>query len=112
MSVTNKTETIDIVVNDVVFTIDLNVAIKAGIAKPVNTHKIGNYYRNNKNGNIYILMSYGGWHRVSLVPLTGAMTGYRELAVSVNNINEITDTEFAYMSYDEDLELIANPLVK
>lgn len=107
-----KSETVKIVINNVVFTIDLDLAIKAGIATPVRTHKIGNYYRNIKTGVIYILMSYGGFTRVSLVPLTGSMAGYRELAVSVANTNKITEAEFAYMSYNEDYELIDNPLIK
>ena len=108
-----KTQMVNVTINDVVFTIDIDAAIKAGIATPVRTHKIGNYYRNIKTGNIYILMSYGGFTRVSLVPLMGSMAGYRELAdVRVANINKITEAEFAYMSYDEGYELIDNPLIK
>ena len=109
---TTKTQTINVTINDVVFTIDIDVAIKAGIAKPVRTHKIGNYYRDISNGVIYILMSYGGWHRVSLVPLTGSLAGYRDLAIDVNNIHKITEAEFSYMDHKRELEQIDNPLAK
>ncbi len=106
-----KSETVKIVINNVVFTVDLEDAVRAGIVNIVKTHKVGNYYRNTKTGIIYILMSYGGWTRVSLVPLTGSMAGYRELAVSVGNTNKITEAEFAYMCYNEPYEQIDNPLV-
>lgn len=109
---TTKTQTVNVTINDVVFTIDIDVAIKAGIAKPVTTHKIGNYYRHPQFGTIFILMSYGGWHRVSLVLLTGSMAGYRRMAVDVNNINKITEAEFNYIACGMTLEQIDNPLVK
>ena len=107
-----KTQTVSVNINGVEFNIDIDVAIKAGIAKPVRTHKIGNYYRDIKTGAIYILMSYGGWTRVSLVPLTGSMAGYRHMAMDVNNINKITEEEFSYVDGGHKLEQIDNPLVK
>ena len=109
---TTKTQTVNVTINDVVFTIDIDVAIKAGIAKPVTTHKIGNYYRHPQFGTIYILMSYGGWHRVSLVPLTGSMAGYRHMAIDVKNFHTITEAEFTYVASGMTLEQIDNPLVK
>ena len=107
-----KTQTVSVNINGVEFNIDIDVAIKAGIAKPVRTHKIGNYYRDIKTGVIYILMSYGGWHRVSLVHLTGTMVGYRDQSLDVNNIHKITEAEFSYMDCSRVLEQIDNPLVK
>ena len=107
-----KTQTVSVNINGVEFNIDIDVAIKAGIAKPVRTHKIGNYYRDIKTGVIYILMSYGGWTRVSLVPLTGSLAGYRDLAIDVNNIHKITEAEFSYIDGGHMLEQIDNPLIK
>jgi hypothetical protein len=107
-----KTQTVSVNINGVEFNIDIDVAIKAGIAKPVRTHKIGNYYRDIKTGVIYILMSYGGWHRVSLVPLTGSLAGYRDQSLDVNNLHKITEAEFSYIDCGRVLEQIDNPLVK
>jgi len=107
-----KTQTVSVNINGVEFNIDIDVAIKAGIAKPVRTHKVGNYYRHPTLGTIYILMSYGGWHRVSLVPLTGTMVGYRNQAIDVNNIHKITEAEFTYIDGGHMLEQIDNPLIK
>jgi hypothetical protein len=110
--ITTKTQTVNVTINDVVFTIDIDVAIKAGIAKPVRIHKIGNYYRDIKTGVIYILVSYGGYSRVSLVPLTGIMAGYRHMTIDVGNINKITEDWFTYVASGMELEQIDNPLVK
>ena len=110
--IATKTQTVSVNINGVEFNIDIDVAIKAGIAKPVRTHKIGNYYRDIKRGVIYILVSYGGLSRVSLVSLTGSMVGYREQAIDVAKINKITEAEFTYIDYGMELELIDNPLVK
>jgi len=112
--ITTKTQTVNVTINDVEFNIDIDVAIKAGIAKPVRTHKIGNYYRDIKFGGIYILVrfSYGGYSRVSLVFLTGIMTGYRVQMIDLPNINKITEAEFTYVANGMELELIDNPLVK
>ena len=85
--IVTKTQTVSVNINGVEFNIDIDVAIKAGIAKPVRTHKIGNYYRDIKTGVIYILVSYGGYSRVSLVFLTGIMTGYRVQTIDLPNIN-------------------------
>jgi hypothetical protein len=110
--IVTKTQTVSVNINGVEFNIDIDVAIKAGIAKPVRTHKIGNYYRDIKTGVIYILVSYGGYSRVSLVPLTGIMAGYRHMAIDVGNINKITEDWFKYVASGMELELIDNPLVK
>ena len=109
-----KTQTVSVNINGVEFNIDIDVAIKAGIAKPVRTHKIGNYYRDIKTGVIYILMSYGGLTRVSLVPLTGSKAGMTAMAgfMAVDNINKITEAEFSYVGDSHMLEQIDNPLVK
>ncbi len=109
---TTKTQTVNVTINDVVFTIDIVAAIKLGIATPVRTHKMGNYYRDIDTGVIYILMCYGNRHRVSLVPLTGWMPGYREPGVDVNNVRNITEDEFSYIKGSRVLELIDNPMVK
>ena len=110
--IVTKTQTVSVNINGVEFNIDIDVAIKAGIAKPVRTHKIGNYYRDIKFGGIYILVSYGGYSRVSLVFLTGIMTGYRVQTIDLPNINKITEAEFTYVANGMELELIGNPLVK
>ena len=109
---TTKTQTVNVTINDVVFTIDIDMAIKLGIATPVRTHKKGNYYRDIDTGVIYILMSYGNRHRVSMVPLTGSWAGDREPATDVNNVHRITEDEFTYIKWGRELELIDNPLVK
>jgi hypothetical protein len=109
---TTKTQTINVTINDVVFTIDIDAAIKAGIVKTVTTHKIGNYYRHPQSGTIFILVSYGGLSRVSLVPLTGAGAGYRYQTIDLPNINKITEAEFTYVASGMTLEQIDNPLVK
>ena len=110
--IVTKTQTVSVNINGVEFNIDIDVAIKAGIAKPVRTHKIGNYYRNIKTGVIYILVSYGGYSRVSLVFLTGIMTGYRVQTIDLPNINKITEDWFTYVASGMELEQIDNPLVK
>ena len=107
-----KSEIVKIVINNVEFTIDIDEAIKLGIATPVRTHKKGNYYRDIDTGVIYILMSYGNRHRVSMVPLTGSWAGDREPATDVNNVHRITEDEFTYIKWGRELELIDNPLVK
>ena len=109
---TTKTQTVNVTINDVVFTIDIDMAIKLGIATPVRTHKKGNYYRDINTGVIYILMSYGNRHRVSMVHLTGRYCGDREPSFDVNNVHRITEDEFTYIKCGRELELIDNPLVK
>ena len=111
---TTKTQTVNVTINDVVFTIDIDVAIKAGIAKPVTTHKIGNYYRNIVSGDIYMLISYYyGRNRVSLVRLTGFNPGMLISPTIVFDVNNITEAEFTYMTHTSSrLEQIDNPLVK
>lgn len=107
-----KTQAVSVNINGVEFNIDIDVAIKAGIAKPVRTHKIGNYYRHPQCGTIFILVSYGGLSRVSLVPLTGSMAGYRYQTIDLPNINKITEAEFNHVACGMTLEQIDNPLVK
>lgn len=109
---TTKTQMVNVTINGVVFTIDIDAAIKSGIVKPVITHKMGNYYRDIDTGVIYILMSYGNRHRVSLVHLTGRYCGDREPSFDVNNVRHITEDEFTYIKCGRELELIDNPLVK
>ena len=109
-----KTQTVSVNINGVEFNIDIDVAIKAGIAKPVRTHKVGNYYRNIVSGDIYMLISYYyGRNRVSLVRLTGFHPGVLISPTIVFDVNNITEAEFTCMtSTSSRLEQIDNPLVK
>jgi hypothetical protein len=109
-----KNQTVSVNINGVEFNIDIDVAIKAGIAKPVRTHKVGNYYRNIVSGDIYMLISYYyGRNRVSLVRLTGFNPGMLISPTIVFDVNNITEAEFTYMTHTSSrLEQIDNPLVK
>ena len=107
-----KSETVKIVINNVVFTVDLEDAVRAGIVNIVKTHKVGNYYRHRQTGSIYILTSHSNCSHVSLVKLTGNFIGSRVRAGIVFNKEKITEVEFAYVSCEMELELIDNPLVK
>ena len=106
-----KNQTVSVNINGVEFNIDIDVAIKAGIAKPVRTHKVGNYYRNIVSGDIYIISYYYGRNRVSLVRLTGSKPSAIE-PCHVSNQNDITERDFTYFTYGMKLEQIDNPLVK
>ena len=112
--IVTKTQTVSVNINGVEFNIDIDVAIKAGIAKPVRTHKIGNYYRNIVSGDIYMLISYYyGRNRVSLVRLTGFHPGVLISPTIVFDVNNITEAEFTCMTHTSSrLEQIDNPLVK
>jgi hypothetical protein len=114
-----KNQTVNVTINGVEFNIDIDVAIKAGIAKPVRTHKIGNYYRWPATGNIYILIRHvithynGYYNRVSLVAVTGHAAGVAfEMIDFPNTINKLTEDEFTSVARGMELELIDNPLVK
>ena len=110
--IVTKTQTVSVNINGVEFNIDIDVAIKAGIAKPARTHKVGNYYRNIETGDIYILVSYYyGSHRVSLVRLTGSKPS-AIIPCHVSNQSDITERDFTYFTYGMKLEQIDNPLVK
>ena len=109
----NSTKTVNVTINDVVFTIDVDLAIKSGIAKPATTHKVGNYYRNIVSGDIYIISYYYGRNRVSLVRLTGFHSGVFISPTFVFDVNNITEAEFTCMTRTSSrLEQIDNPLVK
>ncbi len=108
-----KNQTVSVNINGVDFNIDIDVAIKAGIAKPVRTHKVGNYYRNIVSGDIYIISYYYGRNRVSLVRLTGFHSGVFISPTFVFDVNNITEAEFTCMTRTSSrLEQIDNPLVK
>jgi hypothetical protein len=108
-----KNQTVSVNINGVEFNIDIDVAIKAGIAKPVRTHKVGNYYRNIVSGDIYIISYYYGRNRVSLVRLTGFHPGVFISPTFVFDVNNITEAEFTCMTRTSSrLEQIDNPLVK
>jgi hypothetical protein len=108
-----KNQTVSVNINGVEFNIDIDVAIKAGIAKPVRTHKVGNYYRNIVSGDIYIISYYYGRNRVSLVRLTGFHSGVFISPTFVFDVNNITEAEFTCMTRTSSrLEQIDNPLVK
>ena len=111
---TTKTQTVNVTINDVVFTVNLEDAVRAGIVKPVRTHKVGNYYRNIVSGDIYMLISYYyGRNRVSLVRLTGFYPGMLISPTIVFDVNNITEAEFTCMTRTSSrLEQIDNPLVK
>jgi hypothetical protein len=113
----NSTKTVNVTINDVVFTIDVDVAIKAGIAKPATTHKVGNYYRNTMYPDSVYILTCHNYHpsRMSLVKLAGRNNnnvGRRVRSAFVFNSECLSQTEFDYVACGMPLEQIDNPFAK
>jgi hypothetical protein len=113
----NSTKTVNVTINDVVFTIDVDLAIKAGIAKPATTHKVGNYYRNTMYPDSVYILTCHNYHpsRMSLVKLAGRNNnnvGRRVRSAFVFDSECLSQTEFDYVACGMPLEQIDNPLVK
>ena len=113
----NSTKTVNVTINDVVFTIDVDLAIKSGIAKPATTHKVGNYYRNTTYPDSVYILTCHTYHprRMSLVKLAGRNNnnvGRRVRSAFVFDNECLSQTEFDYVACGMELELIDNPFAK
>jgi hypothetical protein len=113
----NSTKTVNVTINDVVFTIDVDLAIKAGIAKPATTHKVGNYYRNTMYPDSVYILTCHNYHpsRMSLVKLAGRNNnnvGRRVRSAFVFDSECLSQTEFDYVACGMPLEQIDNPFAK
>lgn len=104
----NNTNDIVVNINGVDYKLTVNKAIETGSLKPKSLHKPGNFYVDQVDGTVYMLVYYGGATRVSLVDITGISAGCRVMAVSVIDPFNITQTEFDYMTQGMELDQIEN----
>ena len=114
MNSTTKSQTVNVTVNNVVFAIDVDLAIKAGIAKPTKTHKVGNYYRHTMYPDTIYILTCHNYHqsRMSLVKVAGRTNvGRRVRSAYVFDNESVSQTEFDYVACEMPLVQIDNPFV-
>ena len=118
--IVTKTQTVSVNINGVEFNIDVDLAIKSGIAtpvKPARTHKVGNYYRHTMYPESVYILTCHSYHprRMSLVKISGRNNnnvGRRVRSAFVFDNESLSQTEFDYVACEMPLEQIDNPLVK